>query len=193
MGSLGRWLWDKFEDRTCERYLQADEFKTAKLRKKYKDGTDVPLIGIAWKSPLGLFAKMKSLELRDLVELLRLPNVRFIDLQYGETRDELRELKSEFGVEIVHDASVNQMHDLDGFAAQIAAMDAVVSVSVSAAHMAGALGIPTYVLLSPAPQWKWGGNSDKVPWYSSVRLLRRNHGDTCKNQVERAAKLIYEV
>ena len=94
------------------------------------------------------------------------------------------------GVEIVHDASVDQMKDLDGFAAQIAAMDTVVSVSVSAAHMAGALGVPTYVLLSPAPQWKWGGNEDKVPWYPNVQLLRRSHGDTCENQIERAAKLI---
>ena len=190
MGSLGCWLWDNFSRRAHGPYLQADDDRTTELRKKYKGEKNVRLVGVSWKSPLGKFSEMKSLALRDLVPILQLPHTRFIDLQYGETKAERREVKSDFGVEIVHDTSVDQMKDLDGFAAQIAAMDTVVSVSVSAAHMAGALGVPTYVLLSPAPQWKWGGNDDKVPWYPNVQLLRRSHGDTCKNQIDRATKLI---
>ena len=54
-----------------------------------------------------------------------------------------------------HDATIDQMTDIDGFAAQIAALDAVVTISRTAAHVAGALGIPCIVVRDDKPILAW--------------------------------------
>ena len=58
-------------------------------------------------------------------------------------------------------------------AAIVASMDMVICVDTSVAHLAGALGIPTSVLLSHTPDWRWGLTGDATFWYPSVRLLRQ--------------------
>src|SRR3546814_16287090 len=67
------------------------------------------------------------------------------------------------------------MQDLDGFAAQVAAMDMVITTSNTTAHMAGALGRPTWVMLHQgiSPHWYWGRDGETTPWYPSLRLLRQ--------------------
>ena len=59
------------------------------------------------------------------------------------------------------------------FAAQVAAMDLVVSISNTTAHIAGALGVPTWVLLSEVPLWRWFQDETNSPWYPSVQLFRQ--------------------
>ncbi len=190
MGSLGCWLWDDFTSRASVPYLHADPETTATLREEYQDGSSDRLLGIAWKSPGGKAPGVKSLALTDLGAVFELPGTRFIDLQYGDTKAEREVLRSERGVDLFHDDRYDQMDDLDIFAAQISAMDAVLAVSGSAAHLAGALGRPTCVLLSPAPQWKWGGAGDEAVWYPNVQLLRRAYGEPSDAQVKRAAAFI---
>lgn len=58
-------------------------------------------------------------------------------------------------------------------AALMQCLDAVVSVDTSAAHLAGALGVPLYLLLPANPDWRWMMNRDDSPWYPSARLLRQ--------------------
>jgi len=63
--------------------------------------------------------------------------------------------------------------DLDDFAAKIAALDLVISVDNSTVHLAGALGIPTWVLLPKSADWRWMTQRDSSPWYASLRLFRQ--------------------
>ncbi len=191
MGSLGCWLWRDFAVRPASPFLAADPTHTQTLRDQYQAGNqDVSLVGIAWQSPKAKFGGVKSLSLRDLAPLFEHPNTRFIDLQYGDTAAERSALHAASGIEVVHDDGVDQWADLDAFAAQVAAMDAVVSISNSTVHMAGALGVPTTVLLSPAPQWKWGAQGETTPWYAATRLLRRANDETVAEQIRRAAALL---
>jgi Flp pilus assembly protein TadD len=190
MGSLGCWLWDDFTGRKRGPYLTADAEMTAALRQRYRQGGDDRLIGIVWKSPRGVDAGIKSFALDELDPVLTLAGTRFVDLQYGETAAERAAMEERLGSSMFHDPGIDQMADLDGFAAQIAAMDAVLAVSGSAAHMAGALGVPTIVLLSPAPQWKWGGEGERTDWYPSVTLLRRGIDASRADQAQRARDLI---
>jgi ADP-heptose:LPS heptosyltransferase len=52
-------------------------------------------------------------------------------------------------------------------------MDLVITIDNSAAHLAGALGVPTWVLLPFAPDWRWLLDRDDSPWYPSIRLFRQ--------------------
>lgn len=52
-------------------------------------------------------------------------------------------------------------------------MDLVISVDTAIAHLAGSLGVKTWVLLPYSPDYRWGLTSDKTPWYPSMRLLRQ--------------------
>lgn len=190
MGSLGCWLWDDFIGRARGPYLTADPVMTAAVRRRYRQGSDDRLIGIVRKSPRGVDAGIKSFVLDALDPVLTLAGTRFVDLQYGETAAERAAMEERLGSSMFHDPNIDQMADLDGFAAQIAAMDAVLAVSGSAVHMAGALGVPTIVLLSPAPQWKWGGAGATTDWYPNVTLLRRGIDDSRADQAQRARDLI---
>jgi len=67
-----------------------------------------------------------------------------------------------------------QIRDFSDTAALCDLVDLVVSVDTSVAHLAGALGKPTWILLSYSPDWRWMLDRDDSPWYPSVRLYRQN-------------------
>ena len=67
--------------------------------------------------------------------------------------------------------------DLDGLAALISCLDAVLTVQNTNVHLAGALGAPCWAILPEAPEWRYGREGGRMPWYASVRLLRRSAGD----------------
>lgn len=67
----------------------------------------------------------------------------------------------------------DELHDLADTAALIACLDAVVSVDTAVAHLAGALGVPVFLLLAADPDWRWMLDRSDSPWYPSMRLLRQ--------------------
>ena len=174
MGDLGFWVRperDSFPSR--KNYLRADLKRREALRASYLDGSDSILIGLSWFSRNPEIGWEKSIDLMDWLPLLEVPGVTFVDLQYGDTVAQRETLQKQTGIEIIHDETVDQLADLDAFAAQVAAMDMVVSISNTTAHMAGALGVPTWVLLSEVPLWRWFQGRTDSPWYSSVQLFRQ--------------------
>ena len=58
-------------------------------------------------------------------------------------------------------------------AALVANLDLVLTVDTSVAHVAGALGVPCWVMLPFAPDWRWMLGRDDTPWYASLRLFRQ--------------------
>jgi tetratricopeptide (TPR) repeat protein len=174
IGNLGRWLrpdLESFPERPS--YLVADAGRRDALRDKYRAGSGDLLVGIAWISKNPEVGPEKSMALAEWRPLAAIAGVRFVDLQYGDTEAERRAFEDETGARIIHDASVDQMADMDAFAAQVAAMDLVVSVSNTTVHVAGALGVPTWVLLGRLPLAVWMAEGKKSPWYPSLRLYRQ--------------------
>ena len=58
-------------------------------------------------------------------------------------------------------------------AAAIKALDLVITVDTSIAHLAGALGVPTWLLLIFDPDFRWGLESERTIWYPSIRIFRQ--------------------
>ncbi len=53
-------------------------------------------------------------------------------------------------------------------------LDLVLTVDTYVAHLAGALGIETWVMLPHGPEWRWGPRGDRTPWYPRARLFRQS-------------------
>jgi len=88
------------------------------------------------------FEHEKSARLQDFEGLLRNPDFRFVDLQYGETSADRSSVAVDCGVQVLHLDDIDNTNDIDGLAALISACDAVITVSNTTAHLAGALGRP---------------------------------------------------
>jgi len=187
--SLGRWLRPDvgaYPDRAA--YLRADAARRDALREKYKDGTKDLLVGLAWNSLNVKIGPRKSLSLSALSPLTKIPCIRFFDLQYGDTAAERQAFEKETGLGVFHDPDIDQLNDLESFSAQVAAMDLLISVSTTAVHLAGALGVPAWVMLNTAPLSCWLREGDTSHLYPSVRLYRQAKPGEWAGVVERVAK-----
>ena len=98
-----------------------------------------------------------------------------MSLQYGDCALEVQTVSRELGIEIIHDPAVNPLQDMDVFFAQVAAMDLIISTSNTTAHVAAAIGRPTWVMLrsGSASLWYWFKDRNDSPWYPSVCLFRQ--------------------
>jgi tetratricopeptide (TPR) repeat protein len=173
-------------------YLRADEERRVELRRRYEaQARGRPIVGIAWTSTNPRLGRHKSAALSQWGALLE-RDCFFVSLQYGDVAAEIAAAAARFGAAIVADPDVDQLASLDDFAAQTAAMDAVVSISNTTAHVAGALGVPCITLVAPAQGllWYWGVTGETTPWYESVRLVRRAPDEGWAEQVARAASLL---
>jgi tetratricopeptide (TPR) repeat protein len=190
---LGRWLRPTFE--TFPRhtgYLKPDPDVVAAFRQKYlADHTDKILVGIAWRSQNAPYEHEKSIALSHWGAILAVPGARFVSVQYGDTADEIAAARKGFGVDVVRDAAVDTMGDLDDFAAQVAAMDVVISTSNTAAHFAGALGVPTLCMLPKTQglgrRWYWFAGREPCAWYPSVTRLVQAEPNTWSDVIAAVA------
>lgn len=158
-------------DLACEvPYLRVDPARREASLAAIANATgSVRRIGLAWAgSPHHANDRRRSIPLAALAPLLRLPGIAWYSLQKGAGVGEIatvpeasRLVSSELG------------DDFGDTAALVDALDAVVSVDTSVAHLAGALGKPVYVLLPFAPDWRWGITGDRTPWYPTARLVRQ--------------------
>ncbi len=175
LGSLPRYLranLDAFPQR--ETLLQPG----GELREKWQSrlaelGAGLK-VGISWRGgDKKETRRVRSSTLDRWANLFAVEGVHFINLQYGDCRQEIEEAHENLGV-CIHDwEDADPLRDMDNFAAQISALDLVISIDNSTVHMAGSLGIPTWVLLPTPPDWRWMLDREDTPWYPSLRLLRQ--------------------
>jgi tetratricopeptide (TPR) repeat protein len=193
IGSLGAVMSAKRENLGGgAAFLRADPRKVEEIRARYTAmASGRPIVGIAWSSISPGRGEWKTATLSHWRSLLE-RDFFFVNLQYGDTQAEIAAAREAFGVDIHTDAAVDQFKDLDAFAAQIAALDHVVSVSNTTVHMAGALGVDCIVMPPPGRGrlWYWSIEGDTTPWYESVRIVRRTLRESWTDQVARASALL---
>jgi tetratricopeptide (TPR) repeat protein len=184
LGSHFRRNFDQFPKPAS--YLLPDAKKKGHIRNDYSDRwPDKRLVGISWKSGNVSVGGKRSLMLDQWEPLLANPDCQFINLQYGNVAGDLADLKKSTGVDVYQDPSVDPLKDMDAFAAQVAALDLVISVTNTTVHVAGALGIPTWIMLQNVPDWRWVRGRDDSLWYPSIRLFRQENPDNWEGVIAR--------
>ena len=193
-GSLALWLrpdFNAFPDRL--HYLLADTGLRETLLNRYGSSDGNLLVGITWDSKNVKFGWQKSISLETLAPLAEIPGVTLIDLQYGETQADREAFASRTGTEILHDDAIDQMENLDAFAAQIGAMDLVISISNTTVHIAGALGVPCWLLLNKVPLNCWMLDREDSPWYPSLQLFRQSRAGDWTEVVDRVTNELTKI
>ncbi|TIX58685.1 MAG: hypothetical protein E5V28_09795 [Mesorhizobium sp.] len=166
------WVFGRDAERLAADFvpLRVDPELVQTFRKRYRSMTDLPLVGLSWGS------KSHTKDVPDFPEWARFiaqTHATFVSLQYGQIKPALRRLRNGNDARLIYDDSVDQMVDMDRFAAQIAALDAVVTISNTAAHLSGALGVPTIFLIDDKFQTAWPVIGDRTPWYPKGLVIRK--------------------
>lgn len=191
-GKFFRQTFESFPKREAG-YLKADPVLERELRERII--TDHRhAIGLSWRSKNPEYGDAKTAQLLDFESVFRIPDTRFIDLQYGETREERLQVAADLNADVHHVDSVDNTQDIDGLAALISACDAIITTSNSTAHLAGALGKPTWILLpfGRGLIWYWFRDRNSSPWYPTARLVRQARNQSWASVAEQAARDVSE-
>lgn len=153
-------------------YLTADPERRIQWRALLDSISSKPKIGIAWTGGLKRTgAARRSIELEEMLPILR-QDATFISLQYKDAPD-IAAMKLDHGITIHHWPHAVQTADYDDTAALVAELDLVITVQQTAVHIAGALGIPCWVMVPKTPLWRYGLTGTTFPWAKSVRIYRQ--------------------
>jgi hypothetical protein len=145
-------------------YLSVAEECISVARRQLGDGGQKLNVGIAWRSRYPI----RSLPLELFRPIMEIPGVRVFALgQRGSIESELEDFA-------IADLTTE---DLVSAAAAVSVLDLVVTVDTMAAHLAGALGKPVWLVLHYVPGWRWGLDGERTPWYPTMRLFRQQGRD----------------
>lgn len=172
--------------------LVPDGRLSRQLQRKYKDlSKNRPLIGFSWKSR-GRAGAHKTPPLDAWKSLLSQLDGYFLNLQFDATPEEIKYIREMTGDRFLHDQDLDQSGNLDILAAQIEAVDMIVTVSNTTTHLAGALGKPSWALIPEgyASFWYWFRNRADSPWYPALQLIRQPEPGDWRGAVDQAHKAI---
>jgi tetratricopeptide (TPR) repeat protein len=168
------------------RYLATDPARVGAWRARFAAGGPGPCVGFSWGGGANAVEqRRRTTHLDEWLEVLRVGDARFVNLQFGDYDAEIAALAADSGIEIV--AGPDAGGDLDDFAAAIDALDLVITMANTTAHVAGALGRPVWTLTPATPSWRWQLGRDDSPWYPTMRLYRQGRGEGWAPVIERIA------
>jgi len=143
-------------------------------------------VGIAWQgNPTYAGDQHRSIALAEFAPLAESQSVELISLQKGPGVEQLDAVQ--FPVRRLprlEDAESS----FDDTAAILANLDAVVACDTAVAHLAGAMGLPVFLALSTACDWRWMRGRDDSPWYPTARLFRQETAGDWDSVFERIAR-----
>lgn len=151
-------------------YLAPDPDEVLVWQKKMQDGeaqTHLPKIGLTWQgNKKHVRDSIRSIHVDLIADLLRMnTDFHFYSLQMA-----LPQAENELGP--VYDCA-GDIKDFADTAACLRCLDAVVTVDTSVAHLACAIGIPTFILVTAVADWRWGTESATSAWYPTAHLIRQ--------------------
>ncbi len=175
-------------------YLTADPTLVAYWREQLSADSEFK-IGLCWQSSVmrdrtgAIISNPRSISLTQLAPLAQIPGLSFYSLQKMNGTDQLHTLSKKF---VVHGFGSNfdQTHGrFMDTAAVMKNLDLIITVDTSIAHLAGALGVPVWVMLPTVSDFRWLKNRSDSPWYPTMHLFRQqeyNNWDTVIQEIVQA-------
>jgi Flp pilus assembly protein TadD len=172
-------------------YLAADSQRVARWRERIGGDGGRLKIGLAWAgSPSHTSDRFRSMPLAQFAPLASVKDVAWFSLQKGPGAEQLANLPPD--MTIVDLAS--DFTDYADTAAAVAALDLVITVDTSVAHVAGALARPVWTLLSYEGEWRWlSRDRTDTPWYPTMRLFRQPEPGDWAAPVETIARALASI
>ena len=175
--SLGQILRNKITDFVNQKksFLKSNQISKNKIESKLKIKKG-KFCGFAWKSKNEKVERYKSLNSNDLSLIFKGKEFNLVNLQYGEVNEELNTLDKTMNVKIERFEEIDHFYDLDSLCSLIDSCDFIVTSSNVTAHLAGALGKQTFLLLpfSDGRVWYWHDNDLVSLWYPTIKIYRQS-------------------
>jgi len=158
-------------DEVC--YLSADPSRVARWRERI--GSEGFRIGVVWQGSTLPYSipLQRSYPLAALEPISRLPDVRLISLQKHNGLDQLSRLPSGMTVETLGEDFDPGPDAFVDTAAAMTCCDLLIAMDTSVAHLAGALGVRTWVALPYVADWRWLVDRSDCPWHPSLQVFRQ--------------------
>jgi len=165
-------------------YFPLDQGRVEAWRRRLSDQAGGALtVGLSWSGRTDhLHNRLRSLPLAGLAPLAATQGVRFFSLQFDVEKRQIADWPG--------GGLIDLSPELEGFertAECYSALDLVITIDTSSAHLAGALGRPTWTLLRRVPDWRWLLEREDCPWYPTMRLFRQGPDRGWGPVVERVA------
>ena len=171
-------------------YLSAEPSLVSHWQKILGDKSGIK-VGIAWQgNPDYAGDRFRSLNLALFEGIAKSDNVRLISLQVGQGAKQISSCSFRDRIEDYCDQMDTGKDGFVDTAAVIANLDVVLSCDSSIAHLSGALGKNTWILLNRDAEWRWFVDRDDSPWYPSVRLFRQAQLGNWEQVVERVSEAL---
>jgi hypothetical protein len=152
-------------------YLTAEESLVAKWRARI--GWEGFRIGICWQGSRNKIDIGRSFPLSLFEGIAGIAHVRLISLHRGEGEEQVGALPAGMSVETLGDDFDSGPDSFLDTAAVMKCCDLVITSDTAVAHLAGALGVRTWVALKYVPDWRWMLDREDSPWYPTMRLFRQ--------------------
>jgi len=174
IGSLGRFFRNVMEDFPQHTgYLQADDDRTAFWKQRLEELGPGLKIGFSWRGGTKRTRTWaRTISLNELLPIFRTPHAQFINLQYGNSSEELNRFKESYELSNLHHWQ-DAIDDYDETAALVSALDLVITVCTSIVHLTGALGKPAWIMTPYVPEWRYMVGGEVLPWYPASRTFRQ--------------------
>jgi tetratricopeptide (TPR) repeat protein len=155
-------------------------------------------IGISWAgSPAHPNDELRSVKLKCFKPIHDIPNVKLFNLQV-----DMRKRMYKHGIKTIDltagcdDLKIVDMTEMintfEDSSSIIAGLDLVISCDTALIHLAGAMGVPCWVLIPYAPDWRWCSYGETTPWYDSIRLFRQTERNNWEEPILRMKKELCE-
>ncbi len=161
-------------------YLSANKEKASAYKQKYFDNKSFK-VGIIWQSK-NIFFKdtLKHLPVSLFKDFAKLSGVELYSLQTGISNEEIINIQNEFKIVNIGET----FKDFSDTAAALENLDLLITADTAAAHLAGAMNKPVWILLPFVPNWRWMLNREDTPWYSSAKLYRQNKSNVWDDVID---------
>ena len=148
---------------------------------------------LSWQSKGGLKSDKKNINLEVLNEILKINNIEFFDIQYTNDTIENIDYKKRNNIDFEKPAGLDIYNDIYGLAQFIDSCDFIISTSNTNAHLAAALGKPTYLLLPKEYGRLWYWDNDEGGqniWYPTIHKFNQIQQGDWSQPILELAKFI---